>query len=287
MSQSNPDIYTGPAPGATTVPAVEDALKACVSMHSGAAEPSYKILGTLWYDTTADVIKLYNGTSWNILARVDEANGNAACIPENVTTGDDATPSVKGIASLELTSVGAGTITNFDNGAEGQILTIRTTNFNDTIAGALTATGMAIPLFTGDTLQWIYDGAEWKQIGGSVGMGQFVPVKPPNQIGDWPAATVIAPADVDVSDDGVRKGAVAAQIVWYGQASGAPLVHLYARENGVAGITTAGALQVANVGVFAHFVIPLDNTAKFEAYFSADWDAVDVVNLAYVHGYWI
>ena len=287
MSQSTPSISNPVNDGRVFCEAAEDALEACVSGHAGAALPSYKTKGTLWYNETLDVYELYDGANSIVFMRVDEANHHAAVIPQNVTYADDATPSVKGVASLELASTGANTITAWDDGTEGQILTVRATNANDTIASGLTATGMTIPLIAGDTLQWIYDGAAWRQIGGSVGMGRCVPLVPGAVVTDKPGPAVAAWADVDLSKDGVRKGAVSALIAL--QTKGGMVSGLYCRQKGDA--TAAGVVNAWGIVELTYnksvIKTPIDNDAKCQMYWSVDWTAGLVVNDMVVHEYYI
>lgn len=68
MSQRDPDIITGGTlPGGTGMQAVEDSLKANASMNSGSAEPSYKVEGTPWYDTSTGEMKVWNGSAWVVV----------------------------------------------------------------------------------------------------------------------------------------------------------------------------------------------------------------------------
>jgi hypothetical protein len=46
----------------------DDSLDALLSSNSGASEPAYKVRGTLWEDTTAGVLKKYNGTAWEVVS---------------------------------------------------------------------------------------------------------------------------------------------------------------------------------------------------------------------------
>jgi len=290
-SQATPTVYSGsgPAPGSTTVPAIRSALEAIVSMHSGTSAPSYLVTGTLWYDTTNDLVKLYDGSAWIAICRVNEAGDVAAEIQGEVAFADaDATPSVKGVVSAKTANTGGTTITGFDDGVAGQILTLRIADANTTIDAGLTATGMTIPGVSGDTLQWIYDGAAWKQIGGSIGMGRFVSVDPVDEIGDWIASSVTAYTDVDVSNDGVRKGACAVKIRYLGYSSNADAGdNLYVRANGSADaahiVTQVTQNNTASYG--KEFTVELDANGVFEAKFTGTWTSTD--NNAAVVGYWI
>ena len=270
-SQSDPDVYTTTAPGATFVPNVENALKAVQSMNSGSAAPAYCVTGTWHYDTDDDTGKFYEGSAWCDLIRVDRTNNRVAVFPDPVTLADDATPSVKGVTFAYLSSTGANTITTFDDGVAGQVLDLMSTGTHDTIAGALTKTGMTIPLIANDTLRFIYTSSGWRQIAGSVGMGRYVPLAEPDAIGDWIAVSVTAYGNVDVSDDGVRKGACAVSVSVVG-AGTTTTAGLFARKN--------GATIPVNVGVFWQtagvtdsyycFSVALDDDAVFEAAFTVN-----------------
>jgi hypothetical protein len=351
-------------------------------VYAGATEPADKTQGTLWYDTTDDVVKLYDGSAWIVWLRINEASDCAASIPGEVAfASTDATPSVKGGTSFKtanasattitgfddgvagqvitvrcadsnttidsgLTSIGASialssgdvlqfvydgsawqqvsgsvgmpvvdsvvtlavndatptvsgvssaktantsstTITDFDDGAEGQMLTLLCADANTTIDGGLTATGMTIPLVAGDTLTWVYDGSSWQQIAGSVGMGRFVPITA-DEVGDWIASTVTTATDVDVSDDGVRAGAVAVLLHVYLLDNSGVCQTLYMRKNGSSetgfGVITNGAGLSAERKYY-ETTVKLDDDAVFEAWFNSSWSTTQ--NQAWVNGYYI
>jgi hypothetical protein len=249
------------------------------------------VQGTWWYDTTNDLLKWYDGSAWIVVLRVSEAGDCAAPIQGEVAFADaDATPSVKGIMSAITANTGATTITGFDDGTAGQVLTLRIYDANTTIGSGLTATGMQILGVSGDTLQWVYDGAAWKQIGGSVGMGRYVPVSPSNAIGDANLApATAAAADVDVSDDGVRKGAAAVHVVFVVYNNSGTTRTCYGRANG--GSTTGNQVAIfrAHNGLTGIYCakIPLDANAIWEYWAAADWSGGSSTLEGYVHGYWI
>jgi hypothetical protein len=290
-SQSDPDIYTTTAPGSTVIPNIENALKAAQSMNSGATAPSYVVQGTWWYDTAGDLIKWYDGSAWVVMFRVAESSDAAAPIQSATALPvDDTTPSVKGITSAYTANANPTTITTFDDGVAGQRLTLRIADANTTIAAALTASGRIIVGVSGDTLEWLFDGAAWKQVGGSVGMGsRFVVVDPIDAIGDWIASNVTSATDVDVSDDGVRKGACAVVVCisLFSSNADADGDILYVRRNGSSdanhSVTTLA--QNGTAGRSKEFTVGLDDNAKFEAWYSGAWTST--TNTAYVVGYWI
>ena len=146
---------------------------------------------------------------------------------------------------------------------------------------------MEIPCLDGDTLSFVYDGAAWQQIAGSVGMGVFVALSDADAIGDWPASSTGSPTDVDVSDDGVRKGASVVCFRQYLYLNGS--LALNVRPNGSSDTADATTLvartSTSAIRQLAHVVVPLDDDAIFEAWFSNTGSAT--VNTAAVVGYWI
>jgi microcystin-dependent protein len=71
MAQQTWEVYTGStAAGSTTIPNTRDALEALQSGNSGATEPSYKVLGTVWEDTTTGLRKIYNGSAWIVAGQL-------------------------------------------------------------------------------------------------------------------------------------------------------------------------------------------------------------------------
>lgn len=285
MSQATPDILTGANfPGGTGIQAIEDALKANGSTHSGATAPSYKVLGTSWYDSANEEYKMWDGSAWVVVAGV---TGYKTLLV------NDATPSVLGGTSFKTANTAPTTILALDDGAAGQIVTIRAHDTNTTLGTALTGTGMVIPLWMHDVVQLQCNGsASWKQIGGSVGMGRFVPVDPADAIGDWISETVVAYADVDVSDDNVRKGACAVLVQARQNYDNTTPASCYARPNGSSDAGNGRiVIRPPRIGPVAGdlqtgvFIVGLDNNAVFEAYFTAANQFS--TNEAYVLGYWI
>jgi hypothetical protein len=196
------------------------------------------------------------------------------------------TPSIAGASSWTTANTAATTITSLVDGRAGKVVTLLAADANTTIHSGLTATGMTIPLIAGDTLQWVYTGAAWKQIGGSVGMGRYVPLAEPDSIGDWIATNVTAATDVDVSDDSVRKGACSV-VISYVLSFAGNTMYLYARKNGSTGTTEVRFQFTGATGdtyyIRGQFVVGLDNNAIFEAWH----DAAVSSSTAKVHGYYI
>ena len=294
MSQQTHEVYSGSkAPGNEFCPNVKAALEAINTMHSGDSAPEYKEQGTWWYDTANDEIKWYDGAAWLTVLKIDETNAELVPVSRGVPldigevalAANDATPSISGGVSFKTANSSATTITDFDDGVAGQIITLRAADANTTIDGDLTCTGMTIPLIAGDTLQWVYDGSAWQQIGGSVGMGRFVPLDPTVSISGWIASSVTSFTDIDVSTI-VRKGCSAILLHCHLYTSGTP-TFLYLRPNGntETGSSTSFANILSAKHTFFRAPIGLDNDAIFEAYFSSAWVAVS--NLAYVAGYYI
>lgn len=290
-AQATWEVYTGAtAPGSTTIPAVKNYNEAVNSMNSGATAPSYLVQGTWWYDTTNDLVKWYEGSAWVTLFRVNEAGNVAAHIQGEVAfTADDATPSVKGITSAKTANANPTTITGFDDGTAGQLLTLRIADANTTIGSGLTRTGMAIPGVAGDTLTWLSDGSGWKQTAGNIGMGVYVPLAQA-AVTDVPAANITAFQDCDFSKNGVRKGAIAVGVFYqfYKSASQAGLMHW--RPDGASTVKGSGTLMTQNgpsaIGLTGHFVGKLGPNAIAEVCFDTDWSASTIDYLG-VDGFWI
>jgi hypothetical protein len=298
VSQSTPTVYTTrPWRGNEVIPAIRSALEAWNTTNKGAAAPSYKEEGTLWIDDTGHptwTLKLYDGTQWADIGTIDSTTGafNATGVAPTSAAFDnaDTTPSVAGRKSLYTTDSN-GTITTFDDGVAGQIVRVLAADAATTIHSDLTASGKTLPLVAGDVMEWVYTGAAWKQVSGTVGMGnRYVPLSVPDAIGDWIGADIDAYTDVDVSDDGVRKGAVAVHCTYYMVKAGGTYGLLKVRENGstATGIGTYApwCTPVANDGVIGTFTVGVDSGAVFEAAFNIAWDA-STINQAHVLGYWI
>ena len=294
MSQQTPDVYTGTtAPGSTTMPNIKNALKALQSMNSGASAPSYAVAGTWWYDTTNEILKYYDGSVWINVFNVDTTNNKLSLLPSafvsiNTFTDGDTTPSVADGCAFKTANTSATTITNFDDGYEGQTITLHCNDNNTTIDGALTKTGMTIPLQSGDVLQFVRVGSNWQQIAGTVGMGSnYVAVDPEDEIGDWISTSTTSYTDVDVSDDGVRKGAVMVECNGrFDSSSG--YIALQVRPNGSTDSNLRYVhIRISDLNTAAMWSVSLDENGKFEAKFDSSWTAGTSGNHAWVTGYWI
>lgn len=59
------------------MPQLDEVLDADLSSHSGSTAPAYAVAGTLWLDTSSSpyVLKLYSGTAWGSIGRIDPTTG--------------------------------------------------------------------------------------------------------------------------------------------------------------------------------------------------------------------
>jgi hypothetical protein len=307
MSQATPDIIAGStAPGGSTMQASEDAHKAAATSNSGTSKPSYSEAGTPWFDTANDIMTYENNAGASVTvaassvftesanglvpAPVTEAGkflkddgtwatpaGSVATLPAN-----DATPSVLGGGVFEEAYTTPTIVTALDDGVKGDKVTIMFTTSNMTVAAALTKTGMIIPCIAGDVMEWTHNGTTFKQTGGTVGMGNFVKITK-NSIGDWPAGSTTAYAAVDVSDDGVRKGANAALIVVQMDNSSTTDLMLWIADN-TGGTNADVVLRTRQTqGIMAPITAQLDNDGKF----AAKHQAAITTSSATVTGYYI
>jgi hypothetical protein len=195
----------------------------------------------------------------------------------------DTTPSVGGGTAFRTNNSIATEITTFDDGVTGQVISLRIADVNTTINGALTRTGRKIPCIVGDTFQWMYNGSAWLQMAGSAGMGRYVPVAPPDTVTDWISSSTTSPTNVDLSDDGVRKGAVGAKCIVELRSS----VGTAACRCGETGSAFYETVCVCTVGEqqYQTFIVKLDNDATFDARFAVSWTSS--TNNLRVGGYWI
>jgi hypothetical protein len=82
-------------------------------------------------------------------------------------TDADATPSVSLGSFFKAANTGATTITNFDNGTEGQKIIIHSTNTNTTIAHNVNIhnqSGVNISMAVNTSRQYIYNGTYWMEL---------------------------------------------------------------------------------------------------------------------------
>lgn len=292
MSQQSWEVYTGAtAPGNPTVPNIKDALKACQSMHSGATAPPYALQGMRWYDTTNKQIKLYDGNSWIMEALVDETghlitlySGGVALTGEITLPINDTTPSVSGARNFKTGNTSVTTILP-DGATTGQRISIRITDTSTILSSAMTKMGMTIPCIIGDIWEGMWDGSNWKQTGGNVGMGVYVPVDPPEIIYSWIVATQTVFTDVSISGWGCRKGAVAALIGFNSMCSAGNEKQLRIRKDGSTAGSSAYVAHVASHAQYDQIIAPLGDDAIFEACFSLN-NAM-IANFAHMHGYWL
>lgn len=218
--------------------------------------------------------------------RLDTLEAGAA----NITTfsPNDTTPSVLGGGVFKTDNTSATTITALNDGTAGDVITIVFDDTFTTMDSAFAKTGMEIVMIDGDMMQFIHDGSDWVQTAGTVGVGQFVSLDDPDAIGDWIASTVTAYADVDVSNDGVRKGASSVLInhVYQNNDTG---TNLYIRRKGSStddSSLTSGLASYNDNQLKANQIkATLNGSAIFEARFTVSWTSV--TNDMYVLGYWI
>jgi len=87
-----------------------------------------------------------------------------------VYSGGDTSPSVKNTSFMSITNGGATTITNFDDGYEGQVLTLYFSDSNTTINrdNCYLSGGVNFVSSNSDTLTLIYKNGKWYEIGRGV-----------------------------------------------------------------------------------------------------------------------
>jgi len=286
--------------GATVRADINDHLGALVTISSGATAPGTPFAGMLWYDTANNQVKRRNqaNTAWIVVLDSDETNdeniprsrSSPVDFKEQSMSDGDTTPDVSGSFSWnDVGWTGAGTITAFDGGVNGHWFDLRITTSHVTIDGGLTGSGHSIPCQSGDWLRFKYNGSAYEQVAGNVGMGTtLVIVEPGDTIGDWIATTQITFTDVDVSDDGVRKGAVAFHLAISiaGPASG--MNSCRARQNGSTSDTSGEIVNHQETSgannLIGHKWVPLDEDAIFEARFQTS-AASAAENAAFVIAY--
>lgn len=215
----------------------------------------------------------------------DPINVGGVSSAELTIPDTDATPDVSLGENYRTANTILTTITTFINGVAGQRVRVRVTDIFTVIDAALTKTGMIIPCLVGDILEWVYDGVNWIQIGGNVGMGQYVRVEPPVDA----TASWIGPAQI------VYIIVPMAPFVRLG----ASMVHVSVKVNASAGDSTILARAVgdtdntldrcvANYGTtffgYDDFFVTLDNNADWEARF---WTAFTIwtSNKLFLEGY--
>ena len=163
-------------------------------------------------------------------------------------------------------------------------MSVLATNSNTTIDGDLTKTGMTIPLIAGDTLEFIYDGTNWQQIAGSVGMGQFVKVTRAVVV-DWLGNSDTSGwFEVDMSlNSTFRKGAIAADLSVTMAITGGGLLDLSIATDGT-GLGNFTALNTTTANATTGFIqVPLNEDGKFWGSYALALN----VGGAILHGYYI
>lgn len=250
----------------------------------GALEVSDGTQNTRFTDIESDIVDLEtsDGTQNTRITALEGGGGGVT----DWTTGDT-TPSVLGGGMFRTDNTADTTVSSFDDMTAGDIATLIVADSYTILDGDLTKTGMEIPLIIGDSLQWVHDGTSAVQIAGTVGMGQWVYLADADAISDWIAGTQTTYADVDVSDDGVRKGANSVKVRLYTDDMSTE-VRLKARAKGSSadGIPEiVGGMNGGSTTQVVTFAVGLNDSAVFEAKFDASVTYTN--NNAAVVGYWI
>jgi hypothetical protein len=169
-----------------------------------------------------------------------------------------------------------------------------TLQFGDNLTSVhagITATQMEILAKNGQRMQFeCVTTGQAKQIGGDIGMGRYVSLDPVDQIGDWIGANTTAWTVVDVSDDGVQKGAVAAFVAfrWTHDLGPTPLGLLIKPYGSGDGTNyCARSIDLILHQGLVHIPVGLDGNGRFEAKFFMDWSGSCGGHSAAVKGYWI
>lgn len=203
-------------------------------------------------------------------------------------TANSATASVDGLESAKTANTTATTYAGgFTNPKAGQTLKLIINDTFTTLSSGITKTGRELPCEVGDVWIGYYDGSSWKQIGGTVGMGNvFVAIDPPDAVGDWIAPSTTTFTDVDLSDDGVRKGADRALLSCFINPSvNTPIVQTRRNGSSATGNATFAQGSDPSTSTSARFEVNLDDDAVFEARFSSTWTAT--TNECFCRGFYI
>lgn len=203
----------------------------------------------------------------------------------------DTTPSVSAGGLFRTANTGATSISNFDDPTSGQVIQVRVNDANTTfVHGATTIrmkAGHNVVATTGDIFLFRYDGTDWFQLAGGYGRGAagaYVTLAEPDAIGDLIAVTQTTFTDIDVSDDGVPKGATAAMTRFYLNAPTSG-VNLLVRKNGSASSTNNHIALFCASGsnaTVSEVAVPLDADAKFEAKFDSSAGAASIWTAAVI-----
>ena len=107
---------------------INNALTAIRSTNSASTAPATPVVGELWYDTTASLFKVYNGTSFEEI------------ISGQIVAADIAANAV-GSSEIAANAVGASELNVSGNGTSGQILT---SDADGTFSWGSTGTGITL-----------------------------------------------------------------------------------------------------------------------------------------------
>lgn len=118
MSQNSLTIGNVSASSART--AMNNAFDTINTLHSGSSAPSSPATYQLWFDTTNSLLKIYDGSAWTTIGKLDAANDDFHPVLgpwELLHTGNDLLFQYNGTSMFKLTSTGnltvAGDVTAF------------------------------------------------------------------------------------------------------------------------------------------------------------------------------
>lgn len=248
--------------------------------------------GAAVYDGSGDLASTAAGTSGQVLTSNGSAaptfqdsaggSGTSGLGSEYLLTLDSTAPSVLNANVIYSDNTALVDLMSFTDATSGQVLFYRCNDNFTVVDNGMTHTGMKIPLINGDTMAWHYDGTNFKQFAGSVGMGDLVTLSEPDVVGVWISDSQTSASDVDLSGDGVRKGSSAAKLSFIFLGSGGP-VSVRAKAKGATNVWSYQRYETANL--FNGAEVSLDDDAVFEAYFQYSWSST--TNRAEVVGYYI
>ena len=117
---------------------INNALTAIRSTNSASTAPATPVVGELWYDTTASLFKVYNGTSFEeiISGQIVAADIAANAVGSSEIAADAVTAS-----EIAANAVGASELNVSGNGTSGQILT---SDADGTFSWGSTGTGITL-----------------------------------------------------------------------------------------------------------------------------------------------
>ena len=118
MSQNSLTIGNVAASAART--AINNAFDTLNTLHSGTSAPSSPATYQLWYDTTNSLLKIYDGSGWISIGKLDATNNDFHPVIgswEIDRVGNDLVFKYGGASKMKLTSTGdivvTGNITAF------------------------------------------------------------------------------------------------------------------------------------------------------------------------------